>query len=155
MMRGLAGSKLALLLGIAGLLSLADAMPLRAEASPVMQLAKAKTVAGKGVTGACKEFAEDLFGRMNQAGVEAYLVRFQWEAGFEVGRHVIVVFRDEKGGLYGMDNESSSPRKMKGVLPRDWAKQFARGSDAEVYGTRATDMARFANQGQTLVALVR
>jgi hypothetical protein len=54
-----------------------------------------------------------------------------------------------------MDNESSSPRKVKGALPQEWAKHFTRGLEAEVYGTRASEVARFLHRGQSMVASAR
>jgi predicted secreted Zn-dependent protease len=99
-----------------------------ASAESALQIAKAKDVTGKMESGACESFAQDLFQRMDRAGVEAYHIIYDWQnldLRKQTGAHALIVFRDERGRYYGVDNMTWKPVWLQGHTPREWVKFFS------------------------------
>ncbi len=88
--------------------------------------AVADDLPGKHVKGSCLPFARELYARLNRVGVEVHLITYAWRknAG-ESGIHAFVVYRDESGRYWGMDNERYRPLRMNGMTPRAWGQFFS------------------------------
>jgi hypothetical protein len=102
-------------------------------AENALQIAKSKDVTGKFQQGACDDFARDLFTRYEQAGKEAYHIVYRWEKmdrESQNGKHALIVFKDESGRFYAMDNLTWKPVWLKGQTPREWVKFFS-GMDVD------------------------
>jgi hypothetical protein len=105
-----------------------------------LAIATARDIPGKYVSGACAPFAENLYQRILSAGGEAHLVVFDWQCGSGTGTHAFVVYRDQQGRYWGMDNLQSHPIWLTGSTPKDWAEFFAPRYEVSVKIHR-TDMA--------------
>lgn len=96
-------------------------------------IARDQSIQGKGVSGECLPFATSLYNRLNSAGGEAHLIVFDWRAGGQQGRHAMVVYLDQRGQYWGMDNIQRSPRRLDGAdNPEEWVMQFAPGYQVEI-----------------------
>ena len=77
---------------------------------------------GKGGWTTCYTFAKTLQGRFLQSGKECHLVIYDWTDSLHYSsRHAFVVYRDEQGRYWGMDNRSAKPRWMAGKNAVEWA----------------------------------
>ncbi|MDD5260435.1 MAG: hypothetical protein PHD76_01165 [Methylacidiphilales bacterium] len=95
-----------------------------------LRIAKDWNIPGKNYPEQCQPFADELFRRMDAAGVEAYKVKFSWEsynftARTRNGAHVMVVFKDARGRYYGMDNMALQPVWLRGDSAEAWTEFFA------------------------------
>ncbi len=95
-----------------------------------LRIAKASNIPGKNYPDQCQPFADELFRRMDAAGIEAYKVKFSWEsynfnARTRNGAHVLVVFKDVRGRYYGMDNMALQPVWLRGDSAEAWTEFFA------------------------------
>jgi len=102
---------------------------LQASALDAHQIAKALDIPGKNRSGECERYAQELFQRLDKAGVEAYKIVFNWEsynfyATKHSGTHAMVVFKDGRGRYYGMDNKSRRPVWLNGSSPEEWTAFF-------------------------------
>ncbi|MDD5260885.1 MAG: hypothetical protein PHD76_03460 [Methylacidiphilales bacterium] len=126
-------------LGLLAFLSLAPMAQAATNADPI-KIAKALDIPGKHHTDQCQRFADELFNRLDAAGIEAYKVTFDWEsynvgARTRSGAHMFVVFKDSHGRYYGMDNLALRPVWLQGDSPSEWSQFFA-GMDM---GTNVAD----------------
>jgi hypothetical protein len=122
-------------------------------AEDALQIAKSKDIAGKFQQGACDDFARDLFNRYERAGKEAYHVVYRWEKmdlQNENGKHALIVFKDESGRFYAMDNLTWKPVWIKGETPREWVKFF---SGIDVDTKVVSHVATTASRRSTTLAL--
>jgi hypothetical protein len=124
-----------------------------AQAEDAVRIAKAQDIAGKFQNGACNDFAKDLFRRYERAGKEAYHIVYHWEKMEQngtAGNHALIVFKDERGRFYAMDNLTWKPVWIQGDTPREWVKFFSgMNVDTKVVSHVATSAAR----GDTRLAL--
>ena len=101
-----------------------------AQAVDPMNIAKALDIPGKFHAGSCQSFSDELFRRLDAAGVEAYKVTFNWEsykftAKTRIGTHMFVVFKDNRGRYYGIDNMARRALWLQGNSPGEWTEFFA------------------------------
>lgn len=94
------------------------------------KLAKDRSLPGKNHPGECAVYADALFAKMNAAGVEAYRVSFDWSdylssPSADQGAHAMVVYKDNRGRFYGVDNMSWKPVWLKGKNSQEWSAFFA------------------------------
>jgi hypothetical protein len=128
-------------------------MVMSVSAENALQIAKAKDISGKMQNGACAPFAQELFNRFDQAGLEAYYIVYDWknlDLQKDTGAHALIVFRDERGRYYGMDNMTWKPVWLQGSTPQEWVKFFS-GMDTQTQvvskvathvGSRGVQLAR-------------
>jgi hypothetical protein len=124
-----------------------------AQAEDAIQIAKAQDIAGKFENGSCNTFAKDLFRRYERAGKEAYHIVYHWEKMEQngtSGSHALIVFKDERGRFYAMDNLTWKPVWLQGETPREWVKFF---SGMNVETNVVSHVATSAVRGETRLAL--
>ncbi|MEI6306572.1 MAG: hypothetical protein WCP33_07100 [Deltaproteobacteria bacterium] len=102
----------------------------RAEDNKAMLIAKSFDLPGRRHTMECQIFADELFRRLDNAGIKAYKITFNWEsytfyARQRKGAHIYVVFQDSRGRYYGMDNMSTRPVWLQGHGAAEWTEFFA------------------------------
>jgi hypothetical protein len=123
------------------------------QAEDAVRMAKSQDITGKFQNGACNAFAKDLFQRYERAGKEAYHIVYHWEKMEQngtSGNHALIVFKDEKGRFYAMDNLTWKPVWLQGETPREWVKFFSgMDVDTKVVSHVATSAAR----GETRLAM--
>ncbi|PAW76609.1 MAG: hypothetical protein B9S32_14620 [Verrucomicrobia bacterium Tous-C9LFEB] len=92
----------------------------------IFDRAVAEDLPGKYVKGGCLPFARELYIRLNRAGGEVHLITYAWrKSADEAGIHAFVVYRDEDGRYWGMDNERYRPLWMSGTTPQAWGQFFS------------------------------
>jgi len=92
----------------------------------IFDLVVAEDMPGKYVKGGCLPFARELYGRLNRNGTEVHLITYAWNNGFgDSGVHAFVVYRDDEGRYWGMDNERRQPLWVTGNTPRVWCQFFS------------------------------
>lgn len=92
----------------------------------IFDRAMADDLPGKHIKGSCLPFARELYARLNRAGVEVHLITYAWRKNaVESGIHAFVVYRDEDGRYWGMDNERNRPLWVSGMTPRVWGQSFS------------------------------
>lgn len=92
----------------------------------IFDLVVAEDMPGKYVKGGCMPFARELYGRLNRNGTEVHLITYAWNNGFGgFGVHAFVVYRDDEGRYWGMDNERRQPLWVTGKTPRAWCQAFS------------------------------
>jgi hypothetical protein len=115
-------------------------------AEDAVWIARAQDIPGKFERGACNIFAKDLFRRYEQAGKEAYYIVYHWEKmeqNITSGNHALIVFKDERGRFYAMDNLTWKPVWLRGETPPEWVKFFSgMNVDTRVMVHVATSAAR-------------
>ena len=90
-------------------------------------------IQGKGGWFTCLKYSESLYEKMAQNGHEAHFIIYEWKnESRTVGRHAFVVYKDEKGRYYGMDNRLQQPMWLEGKTPEEWVKFFAKGTQNTV-----------------------
>ncbi len=122
-----------------------------------LRIAKDWNIPGKNYPDQCQPFADELFRRMDAAGVEAYKVKFSWEsynftARTRNGAHVMVVFKDVRGRYYGMDNMALQPVWLRGDSAEAWTEFFA-GMDLGVRVLDCVASRAARNHARTVVAV--
>lgn len=97
---------------------------LRAETDPWI-IAQQDDLVGRGKPDACVPFAFDLSSRFLFTRTGASVLVFDWiiPEG-KRGRHAMVVFRDNAGRLWGVDNLRQKPMWLAGEDPKSWTSQF-------------------------------
>ena len=86
-------------------------------------------VKGKGGWFTCLNYSKDLFGKMAKNGHEAHFIIYEWKDETRTqGRHAFVVYKDEKGRYYGMDNRLQQPMWLSGKNPEQWVNFFSKGT---------------------------
>ena len=121
-----------------------------------LEIVKALNLPGKFHVGECQSFSDELFRRLDAAGVEAYKVTFNWEsykfnARTRAGTHMFVVFKDPRGRYYGVDNMSRRPVWLQGNSPGEWTEFFA-GMDMGTGVTNSMASSAVRGAGSRLVA---
>lgn len=92
-----------------------------------IRLAESRNIEGKGIYGECLPFAQSLNQKLQENGIESYFIEYSYETkSGECGAHAIVVFKDEKGQLWGIDNLSKAKR-VYGNNSEEWVKSFYSG----------------------------
>jgi hypothetical protein len=66
------------------------------------------------------------------------------------GNHALIVFKDERGRFYAMDNLTWKPVWLQGETPREWVKFF---SGMNVETNVVSHVATSAVRGETRLAL--
>ena len=135
-------------------LSISSFAQAASSADPI-QIAKAQDIPGRMHVGDCQRYADELFRRLDAAGIQAYKVSFDWEsykfnARARTGSHMIVVFKDSRGRYYGMDNMARRPVWLRGNSPAEWTEFFA-GMDMGT-GVSNSVASRAAQNADTFVA---
>lgn len=98
----------------------------QAEVTSVFDRAVAEDLPGKYAKGACLPFAKELYARFSRSGIEAHLIAYAWNDRMgESGLHAFVVYRDEEGRYWGMDNLRHQPLWLGGNTVLDWSQSFS------------------------------
>ncbi len=108
---------------VLGLLAI-GLLPLRADlAHDISQQAQPK---GAGSLTNGDVYSQSLFNIFTQNGIEAYVIRFQWEQvkGLPPYQASFVVFRDSEGRYFGQQSTSLQAKWLSGTSPREWARSF-------------------------------
>jgi hypothetical protein len=124
-----------------------------AQAEDAYWMAKAHNIAGKFKIGSCNMFAKDLFRRYEKADKEAYYIVYHWEKMQQnsgSGYHATIVFKDERGRFYAMDNLTHNPVWLRGQTPGEWIEFF---SGFNVETKVVSYVATSAVRGETRLAL--
>ena len=92
---------------------------------PSWDLALSVDVAGKGGWTTCYTFARALQAKFSQAGGESHVVIYDWQdENHFSNRHAFLVYRDQAGRYWGMDNRAGQPRWLSGSTPTQWAQAW-------------------------------
>ncbi len=86
-------------------------------------LALDRSIPGKGGWTTCYQYATGLQLRLTMAGIANHVVIYNWNfpaLGLQ-GCHAFVVYQDEGGRYWGVDNLSDRPRWLRGTTPPEWA----------------------------------
>jgi hypothetical protein len=113
--------------GILTALTLAFVLGLTLQAETAWETAISTDVKGKGGWFTCLNYSKDLHTRMVEKGHEAHFIIYEWkDANRTIGRHAFVVYKDEQGRYYGMDNRLKQPMWLTGENPEQWVNFFSK-----------------------------
>lgn len=119
------------LFGFALVVGLMIASPVRGESA--WETAISTDVKGKGGWFTCLNYSKDLFSRLDSKGHEAHLIIYEWkDSNLTVGRHAFVVYKDEKGRFFGMDNRLKQPMWLTGKNADMWVNSFSKETNNKV-----------------------
>jgi hypothetical protein len=92
------------------------------------KIANSPDIKGKHQEGKCLVFGNDLYEKLINNHVTAYLIVYQWRSDLYKcgGAHCFIVFEDEHEQLWAIDNMSTQPRRLKGKSPDSWCDEFSR-----------------------------
>jgi len=90
-------------------------------------IAKSNDMAGKFKHNQCLPFAIDLHSRFKAAGIPSKVIAYSWASGFNSGSHAVVFYEDD-GRVYAMDNLSWVPKWIGEKDIFKAAEQFNEGS---------------------------
>ncbi len=97
------------------------------QAETAWETAISTDLKGKGGWFTCLNYSKDLYARMAQNGHEAHFIIYEWkDENRTMGRHAFVVYKDEKGRYYAMDNRLKQPMWLSGENPNQWVNFFAK-----------------------------
>lgn len=100
---------------------------LKDSSDAAFEVAMSFKISGKGKQGHCYAYAGDLYNRIAELGVETYMITYDWEKSGRRGRHSMVVYSDNKGRYWGMDNMSRRPAWLEGASLEAWVTSFEKG----------------------------
>lgn len=117
--------------GLIMVLGLMIAAPVQGETA--WETAISTDVKGKGGWFTCLNYSKDLYQKLSVKGHEAHLIIFEWKnEHLTTGKHAFVVYRDEKGRFFGMDNRLKQPLWLSGEAPKEWVNCFSKETNNKV-----------------------